>query len=63
MVLCEDGHDEVCFEVNDCPVCELMTSTNDEKEVLENKVSSLEDERDDLANEVTNLEREAKDAN
>jgi len=23
MNLCDDGHDEVCYEVRDCPACKL----------------------------------------
>ncbi len=34
MTLCSDGHDEVCFEVEYCPVCRLMCQLA-EKEALE----------------------------
>ncbi len=37
MNLCSDGHEEVCYESNGCPVCGM-----------EAEISALEDEVNDL---------------
>ena len=44
MILCDDGHDEVCYEKGHCPVCEKI----DEVENLEMKITDLESEIEDL---------------
>lgn len=38
MRLCDDGHEEVCYEGTGCPVCALK----DEKKDLEEEVAKLE---------------------
>lgn len=38
MNLCDKGHEEVCFEGRNCPVCEKMA----EIEMLENDVCDLQ---------------------
>lgn len=40
MKLCEDNHDEVCFESRNCPVCEKEK----EIEALEQKISDMREE-------------------
>lgn len=42
MTLCEDGHDEVCYEGRNCPVCEKM----DEITELEKEIERLKIELD-----------------
>jgi uncharacterized protein Yka (UPF0111/DUF47 family) len=37
MNLCDDGHEEVCYEGRSCPVCEKM----DEIRELENEIDRL----------------------
>lgn len=49
MTLCDDGHDEVCFETRDCPVCEMKK-----------QISSLEEKMDTLEDEIKDIQR--KDA-
>jgi hypothetical protein len=44
MNLCSDGHEEVCYECIDCPVCEVTEEKNDEIHELEVQVSELEDQ-------------------
>jgi hypothetical protein len=54
MNLCSDGHEEVCYEVRDCPACKSLTdATNWEKQYddakrdidgLEDQISSLQGE-------------------
>ena len=43
MKLCDDEHDEVCYNGRNCPVCEKMK----EIEVLEEKICELEQELKD----------------
>ena len=45
MELCSYGHDEVCFEVRKCPVCEKQ-----------NEVDRLQEETEKLRDEVKDLE-------
>ena len=37
MYLCDDGHDEICSESRNCPVCEKIKEISD----LEDKVYEL----------------------
>lgn len=39
MYLCDDGHDEVCYESRNCPVCEKLKEISD----LEDKIYDLTD--------------------
>jgi predicted nuclease with TOPRIM domain len=40
MKLCNDGHEEICYEERNCPACELLK----ENEELEKEIESLKDE-------------------
>ena len=54
MILCNEGHAEVCYEGKDCPACVLQADVdyaNKEIETLEMKVSDLETEIKDLQKE------------
>ena len=45
MTLCSDGHDEVCFDGRNCPVCAELDNIKDYKktiETLEKQISDLE---------------------
>jgi hypothetical protein len=47
MNLCDDEHDEVCFESRNCPVCatvQLLKEAEQEVEDWKEKVESLESE-------------------
>jgi hypothetical protein len=48
LALCEDGHDEVCYDARNCPVCEELK-----------KISDLEDKIYDLNEEIADLKKEA----
>lgn len=45
MNLCSDGHEEICHEGRNCPVCEIIKEKDGRIEDLENKVQSLEEEQ------------------
>ena len=47
MNLCDDGHEEVCFEGSKCPACPLI-----------DKIAAQEDELMQLRKEIIQLERE-----
>lgn len=40
MTLCDNGHDEVCYESRDCPMCELLAEIED----LKANIKVLEEE-------------------
>lgn len=44
MTLCDGGHDEVCYEVRNCPVCDKMEDIRD----LEAKIEELEETIEEL---------------
>jgi hypothetical protein len=49
MILCSDGHEEVCFETKNCPVCELEA----EKDYI---IADLDSDIKDLAATIRDLE-------
>jgi inorganic pyrophosphatase len=51
MNLCDDGHDEVCFDSRHCPVCEIIKDNEDYTE-------RLQDEIKDLRQQLTDAETE-----
>jgi len=63
MQLCSAGHDEICYEGRDCPLCTSIqeiddqqiqiTKLEDEKSQMEDRIISLEDQ---LAEEKTKNE-------
>ena len=40
MMLCDDGHDEVCYEGQNCPACKMK----DERDDLQAKLDAALDE-------------------
>ena len=42
--LCSDGHDEICFEVRNCPCCEIIKEKDRVIEELEEDLKSREGE-------------------
>ena len=62
MTLCSDGHDEVCYETNDCPCCELARNAQEAKDdldIADNKIDELTAKIEELEEELrTALEQE-----
>lgn len=57
MDLCNDGHDEVCYEGSTCPLCEVIGEREDllkENMELEERLEKANDEIDDLSDQVNN---------
>ena len=47
MNLCDDGHEEVCFEGRNCPVCEKIEEIRElEKQIDDLKLRLEEEERE-----------------
>lgn len=44
MQLCDDGHEEICFETKKCPVCILIEKYEDKIEELNYEIESLKEE-------------------
>ena len=42
MNLCDDGHDEICYDGRNCPFCEMMASKDATIDELFSRVSELE---------------------
>ncbi len=47
MYLCNDKHDEICYDQRNCPACELLK-----------KISDQEDKISDLKKEIEKLQEE-----
>lgn len=45
MRLCEEGHDEVCYEVVDCPVCEEVARLDQEIRDLNDEIDRLREKK------------------
>lgn len=50
MTFCDDGHEEICFDGRNCPLCDVIF----ERDQLASKVS-------DLQNNIEELERTAQE--
>jgi hypothetical protein len=48
MYLCDRGHDEVCYDGRNCPVCEAMKDAEKTEEKLTDEIESLTDEIESL---------------
>lgn len=51
MQICDDGHQEICFEGRACPLCQTISEKNDEIDSLKGDIKSLEDDITDLESE------------
>lgn len=51
MNLCSDGHEEICYEGRECPLCEVITRRNDQIEQLEDQIADLKIEIGELLQE------------
>ena len=47
MNLCNNDHDEVCYEGRNCPACDKIKELNEEIEDLKDKVQDLKNELND----------------
>lgn len=64
MNLCNDGHEEVCYEVRNCPCCDLIKDRDgweaqagdnaDKASRLEDELGDVNDERERLKEELSN---------
>lgn len=52
MNLCNEDHDEVCYEGHKCPCCELRKELESTIASLESDVSKLEDEVTELNDQL-----------
>jgi hypothetical protein len=55
MNLCNNDHDEVCYEGRHCPVCAVADNKNGEINTLQDRISVLE-------NQIGELEAELEEA-
>ena len=50
MNLCNNGHEEVCFENRQCPCCDVISEKDKEITDLNRKIEVLEADLEDLQN-------------
>ena len=64
MKLCDDGHDEICFEGHfrtPCPLCEALQKVHDLDEKVDTQTDEIRDLKADLSlaeDEIENLKNE-----
>lgn len=49
MELCSDGHDEVCYDGRNCPVCEQIKETESVVEDLQKAEAEIERLKDEIS--------------
>lgn len=54
MELCSNGHDEICYESRNCPVCEIIK----DRDYFEEELNKLEQELKAAKHDIANLEEE-----
>ena len=54
MNICDDNHEEVCYEGLDCPLCELINKFDHATEQLDAALGTI----DELKNEIDTLKSE-----
>lgn len=52
MKLCSNGHDEVCYDAKECPVC----LKDDDISRLENRIENLERDKENLEYDLSKLQ-------
>lgn len=52
MNLCSSGHDEICHEGRDCPLCAHIKESKETISELESKIDELKGEINDLTAET-----------
>ncbi len=55
MNLCDAGHDEVCFDQRNCPVCLIIAETGSEIKDLKETIADLEGQIFDLESELKSI--------
>ena len=58
MDICSDGHEEVCYEVEECPMCGMIQKNEElelDNEGYEKEIETLKDEIADLDNVVKGM--------
>jgi len=56
MELCNDNHDEICYDSTHCPACEIRNELKNNIDDLNNEINYLNNETNELENEINNLE-------
>ena len=57
MVLCDDGHEEICYSSEECPLCMIIATVCE----LEDQVATLQNEVDGSEDIITSLREELED--
>ena len=56
MELCDNGHDEVCFEVKACPVCRMKADLKTDLALKDDEIADLEGQVDELKSRIDDLQ-------
>lgn len=57
MMICENNHEEVCYDTQYCPACMKIDGLKADIEELEKKIEDLTEERDSFEREVEEARR------
>jgi len=55
MDICNDKHDEICYEGRICPLCDVIDAFTAQIEGLERDIKSLESENEGLQNQLEDI--------
>ena len=55
MNLCSSGHDEVCYEGRNCPVCEMEKDKDKDIEKLDEAIDELRDRLETAEEEIGSM--------
>ncbi len=64
MLLCDDGHEEICYVGGSCPLCEMVNERDQLKGKLidtESECSELDAENNELKDEVEGLKEKLEE--
>ena len=62
MNICNNNHDEVCYEERHCPACAVAENLNEDISKLQDKICALENQIGELEGTIEDLETELKEA-
>jgi predicted RNase H-like nuclease (RuvC/YqgF family) len=55
MNLCSSGHQEICYEGRNCPLCAIQSDKEDSDKENERKIEKLKDEKAELESDLYEL--------
>jgi len=58
MELCKSGHEEICYEDLNCPMCDLIVEKDEEIKNLNSDIDDYNSELEEKENEIESLKED-----